>query len=60
MNNNQHFKIMQKIPMTTSLVHVIVTGFAKTVPIGTTIEIHLWLNIKATLLHYPGTPSTWV
>ena len=37
-----------------------VTGFAKTVPIGTTIEIHLWLNIKATLSYCPGTPSTWV
>ena len=30
---------------------IFVTGFVKTVPIGTTIEIHLWLNIKATLLY---------
>ena len=37
-----------------------VTGFAKTVPIGTTIEIQLWLNIKATLSYCPGTPNTWV
>ena len=35
-------------------------GFAKTVPIGTTIEIHFMVNIKATLSYYPGTPSTWV
>ena len=37
-----------------------VTGFVKTVPIGTTIEIQLWLNIKATLSYCPGTPNTWV
>ena len=36
------------------------TGFAKNVPNGTTIKIHLWLNIKVTLSYCPGTPSTWV
>ena len=36
-----------------------VTGFAQTIPIGTTIEIHFMAyNIKATLSHCPGTPST--
>ena len=37
-----------------------VTGFAKTVPTGTTMKSILWLDIEATLSYYPGTPSTWV
>ena len=37
---------------------LIVTGFAKTIIIDTTTEIHLMLNIKATLSYCPGTPST--
>ena len=38
-----------------------VTGFVKTIPIlAQQLKSILWLNIKATLSYYPGTPSTWV
>ena len=53
--------IIKKISIITVTVsYVIGFGFVKTVPNGTTIEIHFIANIKATLLYCPSTPSTWV
>ena len=41
-------------------VYSYVTGFAKAVPDHTRTEIHLLLNIKATLLHYLEKLCTWL
>ena len=37
-----------------------VTGSGKTSLIATTIDIHFCLQVKAALMHYPETPSTYL